>query len=202
MFCVVLLLSHVLIISFALLQNHNALVSQRIGRRRFQLPSVRNDLLLSELPAIPIPSTPIPSAPAIPTQVFDAQLPPTEVLEGFVGLALLLSFVTYFWWNIIIPQKRRELAISKSRGEVNDLLSSLEESESSAEDKDSLGRSFQRWLFADWLQQRKKKEAKPAAIPFLKKAKWNSGDNPVLVAFAAIFSLVLVSSVTERIFQQ
>jgi len=62
----------------------------------------------------------------------------------------------------------------------------------------SLSRAFKQWLFTDWLEKRKGSD-KPAAIPILKKAKWNSGDNPVLVAFAGIFSFVLAASIFERV---
>lgn len=71
------------------------------------------------------------------------------------------------------------------------------------------GRALERWLFTDWIQQRqaarddnRAKRAgrqKEPALPILKKAKWNSGDNPVLVASALIGAGVLVSAVTERV---
>jgi hypothetical protein len=70
-------------------------------------------------------------------------------------------------------------------------------------------RALERWLFTDWIEQRKAarkgrgdKRAgrqKEPALPILKKAKWNSGDNPVLVASALIGAGVLVSAVTERV---
>ena len=132
-----------------------------------------------------------------PTQTCDAQLPSAEVLGGFVGLSAILVVTTLFWWNVVIPQQRTRLAISKSRGEVSDMLQRLEESEQTDA---SPGLAVQRWLFADWLAQRKRRTAKPAAIPFLKKAKWNSGDNPILVAMAGIMSLVLASAISERVF--
>ena len=137
------------------------------------------------------------SAAGDPTQNFDAQLPSPEVLGGFVGLSAILMVTTLFWWNVVIPQQRTRLAISKSRGEVYDMLQRLEDSE---ETDSSPSLAIQRWLFADWLAQRKRRTAKPAAVPFLKKTKWNSGDNPILVAVAGIMSLVLVSAVSERIF--
>lgn len=64
-------------------------------------------------------------------------------------------------------------------------------------------RVFERWLFSDWLVKdskvRKGGRQKEPAIPILKSAKWNSGDNPVLVATTLIFLGVLLTSVTERI---
>ena len=57
-------------------------------------------------------------------------------------------------------------------------------------------RSFERWLFTDWLE---KAPPKPSALPVLKNAKWNSGDNPVLAATALIVLGVLATAVTERL---
>lgn len=60
------------------------------------------------------------------------------------------------------------------------------------------GRDLERWLFSDWLN--KNKQPKDPAIPFvLKKAKWNSGDNPVLVTSALLFVGVLIGSITDRV---
>lgn len=65
-------------------------------------------------------------------------------------------------------------------------------------------RAFERWLFTDWLQDnksaRKPGRQKEPALPILKDAKWNSGDNPVLVASALIGLGVLLSAITERVF--
>jgi hypothetical protein len=64
-------------------------------------------------------------------------------------------------------------------------------------------RAFERWLFTDWLvdnkSDRKSGRQKPAALPILKNAKWNSGDNPVLVATALIGLGVMITSITERV---
>jgi hypothetical protein len=62
-------------------------------------------------------------------------------------------------------------------------------------------RAFERWLFTDWLEQDKRRggRQKEPAIPILKTAKWNSGDNPVLAATALILSGVLLTALTERI---
>ena len=48
------------------------------------------------------------------------------------------------------------------------------------------GRDFERWLFSDWLNKSDVKggRQKEPALPILKDAKWNSGDNPVLVTAA------------------
>jgi len=64
-------------------------------------------------------------------------------------------------------------------------------------------RAFERWLFSDWLQDNKSARRtgrqKEPALPILKNAKWNSGDNPVLVATLLITVGVLFSAVTERV---
>lgn len=74
-------------------------------------------------------------------------------------------------------------------------------------------RAFERWLFTDWLQDNKSSSSlssssgrkqqggrqKEPALPILKNAKWNSGDNPILVATALISLGVIFTSVTERI---
>ncbi|KAL3775363.1 hypothetical protein ACHAW5_006505 [Stephanodiscus triporus] len=63
------------------------------------------------------------------------------------------------------------------------------------------GRDFERWLFADWLNKPYKKggRQKEPALPILKQAKWNSGDNPVLVTAAIMMLGVVLASITERI---
>jgi hypothetical protein len=67
----------------------------------------------------------------------------------------------------------------------------------------SSARALERWLFTDWLlnnkSARKAGRQKEAAIPILKDAKWNSGDNPVLAATLLIGLGVLFSAVTERV---
>lgn len=64
------------------------------------------------------------------------------------------------------------------------------------------GRDFERWLFTDWLENNKSAgkpgRKKEPALPILKNAKWNSGDNPVLVTFALMMVGVIIASVTER----
>lgn len=63
------------------------------------------------------------------------------------------------------------------------------------------GRDFERWLFTDWLNKPDAKggRQKEPALPILKEAKWNSGDNPVLVTAAIMMLGVVLASITERI---
>ena len=92
-----------------------------------------------------------------------------------------------------------------THGDVDDVaVDSIEEQNPAVgrtEKKDD--RAFERWLFSDWLNDnksaRKAGRQKEAALPILKNAKWNSGDNPVLAATALISLGVLFTAVTERI---
>lgn len=120
---------------------------------------------------------------------------PEGTLQAFLGTTGILLGAGGIWWNEVIPQKREEVMKSKRQGEIKEYLEDLIENENSTESS----QGFQRWLFTDWVRQAKREGgAKPAALPFLKKAKWNSGDNPVLVAFGGIMALVLASSLAER----
>lgn len=121
----------------------------------------------------------------INAKTFEPQLQ-IEQLQSMGIVTFVLILVSLYWWNIVIPAKRTEVAKSKNRGEIKEYLDDI---------RDDNDRNFERWFLSDWLNKSKNK---PSAIPFLKKAKWNSGDNPVLVAFAGIFSLVLVASIAER----
>lgn len=65
-------------------------------------------------------------------------------------------------------------------------------------------RLLERWLFADWLRQRQTKKPgrqKEPALPILKSAKWNSGDNPILVTTLLIMAPVLVTSTLDYLSQ-
>jgi hypothetical protein len=84
---------------------------------------------------------------------------------------------------------------SKRSGEVNEYLTELllDEEEAKSEGGESK-RGFERWLLTDWLRPRRgKSNVKKGALPFLKKAKWNSGDNVSRCllhssAFSSLFS--------------
>lgn len=64
-------------------------------------------------------------------------------------------------------------------------------------------RALERWLFTDWLQNNKSASTpgrqKEPALPVLKNAKWNSGDNPILAATALILVGVTLTALVERI---
>jgi hypothetical protein len=85
-----------------------------------------------------------------------------------------------FWFNVLVPAKRTELSRDKrnqSEGALGSYLTVLKEDSAST-------RGAEKWLLADWLTEKNQKKA--AALPFLPKAKWNSGDNPILAAAALI----------------
>ena len=67
-------------------------------------------------------------------------------------------------------------------------------------------RAFERWLFTDWLENNKSAASragrggrkKEPALPILKSAKWNSGDNPVVVAAALMIIGLVLTAVVEQ----
>merc|ERR1712071_39145 len=139
---------------------------------------------------------------------FEPILPETSTLIGFGCVVLLSIIAANVWANEVVPVSRQKLAISKRNGEVKEYLNDLREASLSTANEESSnldvkpnvgdGRDIERWLFSDWLN--KNKQPKDPAIPFvLKKAKWNSGDNPVLVATAFIFAGVLAGSISDRL---
>ena len=68
----------------------------------------------------------------------------------------------------------------------DELLPNNEEDGAIIKPKVGDGRDFERWLFSDWLNKPSSKggRQKEPALPILKDAKWNSGDNPVVVTAA------------------
>ena len=164
-----------------------------------------------------------------PLGVYEAVMPPTTTLIGYGLIIALCALGGWVWANQVVPTSRAKLALSKNRGEVKEYLDDLrasdsamntqvdaqedtdiptdtdvEETESSASSSQGRdARKFERWLFTDWLQDnksaRKNGRQKVPALPILKEAKWNSGDNPVLVASALIGLGVLITAITERV---
>ena len=151
---------------------------------------------------------------------FEPIAPPTETLVGFGVIFVLCVIASWVWQNQVVPVSRTKLAISKSRGQVKEYLDELKASENAtplndvtattsmafegvSENVSQDDRAFERWLFTDWLQDnksaRKAGRQKEPALPILKDAKWNSGDNPVLVAAALLGICILFSAITERI---
>jgi len=125
---------------------------------------------------------------------FEPVVPDTSTLIGFSSIVVLSAVAVYVWANQVVPVSRTNLAISKKSGPVRDYLDEL--NTNTTDDRD-----LERWLFTDWLEKPAVKggRQKEPAIPVLKDAKWNSGDNPVLAASALIGLGVLITSVTERV---
>ena len=166
---------------------------------------------------------------AADVRVFEPVMPDTSGLAAMGGVVVICVVAALVWNNSVVPISRTKLAISKSRGEVKQYLDELEEGaaaptpttsassladgeesaatansmQTSEEPVKSDGREFERWLFTDWLEGRKSGSKagrqKEPAIPILKSAKWNSGDNPVVVTSALMFLGVIVASLTERV---
>lgn len=144
-----------------------------------------------------------------PLKTYEAIPPDTTTLVGFAGVTLL-SIVAYFVWaNEVVPVSRTKLALSKRDGEVKAYLDDLKgvnkteviNDEGNLRISSNDGRNFERWLFSDWMNDNKSAKGgrqKPSALPVLKNAKWNSGDNPVLVTTAMLMVGVIVAAITER----
>ena len=129
-----------------------------------------------------------------PPRVFEPILPDTPTLVGFGSIALLSAVAVWVWANQVVPVSRTNLALSKRDGPVREYLDELDSTED---------RGFEQWLFTGWLvkpaSSGKGGRKKEAALPILKSAKWNSGDNPVLAASALILLGVTLSAVLERV---
>ena len=73
----------------------------------------------------------------------------------------------------------------------------------SATSSSTQNRAFEKWLFTDWLtdnkSERKAGRQKEPALPILKNAKWNSGDNPVVVAAFLMMVGLVFTALTERL---
>lgn len=140
---------------------------------------------------------------------FEPVVPDGPVLIGMISIILLSGLAFYVWQEQVIPVSRTKLALSKRSGSVKQYLDELSVEENMNGDGNgslTTSRDFEKWLLTDWLVQREKKlkglsTKKEPALPILKDAKWNSGDNPVLAATGLIGICVLLASLTERVFQ-
>mmetsp|Transcript_66500 Transcript_66500/g.114296 ORF Transcript_66500/g.114296 Transcript_66500/m.114296 type:complete len:203 (-) Transcript_66500:275-883(-) len=138
-------------------------------------------------------------------------LDPNVIYSQIVVIGASLSAFS-FWWFVTVPNRRKELALekrNKSEGSLGGYLDELRSegtevgdaatSESSAEgaainnSKPLRSRAFEQWLFSDWLNQ--DSVNKERALPFLPKAKFNSGDNPIIAATALIMGTGVVFSI-------
>jgi hypothetical protein len=139
--------------------------------------------------------------PVLPSgSTFEPVIPEMSTLAGFGSIVVLCILACYVWANQVVPVSRTNLAISKKNGEVRMYLDELRDGASNTTEAND-GREFERWMFTDWLEKPAGKggRQKEPAIPILKDAKWNSGDNPVLAASALIGAGVIFTALTERV---
>ena len=135
---------------------------------------------------------------SVPTsKEFEPILPDASALLGIAAVLIESAAAGWVWANQVVPVSRTKLALSKRQGDVKDYLEALEQ----AEDE----RQLEQWLFTDWLEQRKARgpgntpgRQKEPALPVLKNAKWNSGDNPILAATALILVGVTFGAIVEQ----
>lgn len=130
------------------------------------------------------------------TTTFEPVLPSTPALIGMTSVIALCVVAAVVWSESVVPVSRTKLALSKKNGQVKEYLDDLQEN---GEEK-----PLETWLFTDWLQARSSSNStnsrkKEPALPILKKAKWNSGDNPVVVTSAMLMVGILVAAITERV---
>mmetsp|Transcript_27187 Transcript_27187/g.47490 ORF Transcript_27187/g.47490 Transcript_27187/m.47490 type:complete len:175 (-) Transcript_27187:18-542(-) len=107
------------------------------------------------------------------------QAPPTEKLAGMMGIIGMSGAGYVYWDKEVVPAKRAELAKSKRNGEIKEYLEYI---------RDNNETQVEQWLLNDWLEPG---QPKARAVPFLPAKKFNSGDNPVLAAFAALIFLAV-----------
>ncbi|KAJ1461595.1 hypothetical protein M885DRAFT_506618 [Pelagophyceae sp. CCMP2097] len=112
-----------------------------------------------------------------------------NVIYQQLGVIAAAGGAAGFWWTVTVPEKRLELSKSKKAGEVKGLLDELEEAEVTGD------RKLERWLLSDWLNPTRRKQP---ALPFLPKAKFNSGDNPIIAAGALIMAAGVANALGER----
>jgi len=131
---------------------------------------------------------------------FEPMLPDPGALLGMVAIIVMSAVAYYVWDTQVVPTSRTKLALQKRKGgQVDQYLEELLDEQASRD------RKLEQWLFTDWLEtkssarQKKAGRQKEPALPILKNAKWNSGDNPVLAATALIILGVTFASVTEQI---
>jgi len=115
-------------------------------------------------------------------------LDPTVIYKNLAVIGISAAAFGY-WFNVLVPAKRTELSLDKRNqddGALGNYLTELKEDSTDA-------RAAEKWLLADWLTDSNQRKA--AALPFLPKAKWNSGDNPILAAAVLIMFTGVIFSV-------
>lgn len=161
--------------------------------------------------------------PVVVAGVYEPIMPSTETIFGMTLIVVLCALTAWIWQNQVVPTARTNLAISKSRGPLKEYLDELKASDPRKRDDELVetdasggtsvspqpnrqlqgGRAMERWLFTDWLRDNKSDRRagrqKEPALPILRNEKWNSGDNPILVATLLIGLGVVLTAFTERV---
>ncbi|EKX51354.1 hypothetical protein GUITHDRAFT_151048 [Guillardia theta CCMP2712] len=97
-----------------------------------------------------------------------------------------------YWWFVLVPSERRDLAKNKNKGGLNNYLEDLERSPKNA-------RRLEKWFYTEWLERRRKvrglkisEEVNLSIAEELRRARptpnFISLDNPVIIAL--IFSVL------------
>lgn len=179
-----------------------------------------NSLNFVDIPTTQSPSLLLSDMVTSDGKTFEAVAPDTTIIIGFTIVFILSVVASVVWANEVVPVSRTKLALSKRDGEVREYLEELKQGSYDALSEQSVdtselseknveirpdvgdGRDIERWLFSDWLNSNKSAgggRKKEPALPILKKAKWNSGDNPILVTTGIMMIGIVIASITERI---
>jgi len=75
---------------------------------------------------------------------FEAQPPPLGTSVAVLGST---AGVMGYWWLVLVPSERRDLAKNKNKGGLNDYLDDLEKTAVSE-------RKLEKWFYAEWLERR------------------------------------------------
>lgn len=75
---------------------------------------------------------------------FEAQPPPLGTTLAVLGST---GGVLAYWWLVLVPSERRDLAKNKNKGGLNVYLDGLEKS-------DPTERKLEKWFYTEWLERR------------------------------------------------
>lgn len=131
--------------------------------------------------------------PTIETLAYEPSPMDPNILLSQIAVIGVSGAAAAVWWYVLVPSERTNLARSKRTGPLNDYLEDLREEDARSNSSLFTGqKKVERWLLSDWLSPDTTRKA--AALPFLPKAKFNSGDNPILAAGALILMTGVVFS--------
>eukprot|EP00802_Teleaulax_amphioxeia_P022040 Tamp_22451.p1 GENE.Tamp_22451~~Tamp_22451.p1 ORF type:complete len:220 (+),score=51.95 Tamp_22451:55-660(+) len=84
---------------------------------------------------------------------FEAQAPPIGTSLAVLGST---GGVLAYWWLVLVPSERRDLAKNKNKGGLNEYLDDLETSDPSE-------RKLEKWFYTEWLARRQRVKGIAAA---------------------------------------